>query len=324
MKFLERHFWILCIATTLAGLLYPPVGYPFRNVALFLMGILFVSGLKLDFAAALREFRRPGLLLYVCAMFLVVLPGVAYLAARAVLDEQFAVGVLILVCMPAGVVTSSLTDITGGNAALALVVTLATSLLCPLVAPPLINAVTGELAHGGAQLLARQAIYLAGILFAPLTAAFFVRRHWPNLVNRHRDALTGLSILLLGAVILGAMSLAGDQCMAWVRRSPAEAVKLVGFLFGLSAMLHVAGYWIAPWRPRPDRGALSINAAYVNNALGIVFANAFFASNPKFALAAIPSVLLEIPMTLAILPVRWHLSRHRLRLVPAEQDIEAT
>ncbi|MDD4891441.1 MAG: bile acid:sodium symporter [Phycisphaerae bacterium] len=312
MKFFEKYFWALAVAATLVGLFWPAVGMPFRKVALFLMGILFFSGLKLDFAAALREFRRPAFLLYVAAMCLVVLPLGIWLLARLVLPQPFALGVLILAVMPAGVVCSSLADIARGNAALALIITLVTTALCPLIAPPIISLATGELLAGGTGRLLAQSAYLAAILFVPLAAAYLVRRFRPALVARHRDAFTGASIVFLTLVILGSMSVASNDCMQWVRSSPLEAVRLTAFLFGFSAVLHVAGYFIAPWRRPEDRAALSITAAYVNNGLGIVFSQAFFF--PRFGAAAmLPSVLLEIPMTLAILPVRWYLARLRSR-----------
>jgi BASS family bile acid:Na+ symporter len=306
LKSIEKYFWVVCLAATLLGLFIPASGAPLRRlITLFLAGILFFTGLKLDFAAALREFRRPLLLVYVAGTCLVVLPVAIWLLARW-LVPTFALGILILGAMPAGMATSSLTDIVRGNAALALVVTLVTSLACPIVAPLVIGLGTDAPLAGGAAYLGQQATYLAFILFAPLGAAYGVRRAFPGPVERCREALTGLAIVSLALLILGAMSATSAACLDLARRAPAQVVGLIVFLCGFSALRHVVGYALAPRRPPADRAALSINCAYVNNGLGIVFAAKFFA--PLFGPAAmLPSILLQIPMILAILPVRWYL-----------------
>ncbi len=318
MKLVEKYFWAICVVVTLLGLLAPAVGAPFRPLITFLLaGILFFTGLKLDFAAAVREFRRPGLQLYVAAMVLVVLPLVAWLAARW-LVPAFAVGVLIMAAMPAGMATSSLTDIVRGNAALALVVTLVSSLLCPLVVPVVIGLATGGLTEGGGAYLVRRTGFLAAILFAPLAAAWLVRRLFPALVARHREAFTGLSIVSLALLILGAMSLTSADALELLRRSPRQAVGLIVFLFGFSVVMHLIGYVMAPWRPPADKAALSITTAYVNNGLAIVFAKAFFVA--RFGVEAmLPSILLEVPMVLAILPVKSYLARVTSREGPPAQ-----
>jgi BASS family bile acid:Na+ symporter len=319
IRFVERYFWALCVAVTLLGLLLPQAGWPFAPVKIvFLAGILFFTGLKIDFRAALAELKRPGLLAYVSLMMLVVLPlgmwGLSLLIA-----PRFAVGVLIVAAMPAGLAGGSLSDIIGGNAALALVVTLVTSVLCPLLVPWVIAvgtggsaADTGGLAAGGWAFLLTQALWLAAILFSPLAVAYVVRRLLPGVVARFRPTFTALSIVSLCLLILGVMSDASADFLGLLSRTPWEAVRIIGFMFLFSAVLHVAGYFLAPWRPPADRAALSINAAYVNNGLAMVFAGQFFAGSE----AVLPAVLLEIPMVLAILPLKAYLARRTKSLGP--------
>ena len=87
-----------------------------------------------------------------------------------------------------------------------------------------------------------------------------------------------------------------------------------------SASLHVVGYFLAPWRPVADRAALSVNAAYVNNALAIVFATEFFKPIPHLgASAVLPAILLEIPMVLMLLPLTAWVA-HRRQPRPAAPD----
>lgn len=304
MRHVESWFWAICLAATLLGLFVPEAGAPLRGLILpFLGGIMYFTGLKLDFGAARRELARPSLALYASAMRLALLPLAVFALARAVLPPEYAAGVLIVAAMPAGMACSALSDVVGGSAALALVITLVSSLLCPLVTPLVVGVGAAPAAGTGGGFFARQAAFLAAALLSPLAAAWLTRRFLPGVVARLRGACTGLSILSLALLILAAMSASSADFLALLRGRPALIARLTGFMFAFSALLHAAGLFMAPWRGLADRAALSVSMAYVNNALAIVFATRFYRSALGSA-AVLPAILLEVPMILALLPLR--------------------
>jgi BASS family bile acid:Na+ symporter len=334
VKHVEKWFWVFCVGAVLTGLFVGParllIQYPWNpgpgveplfryswTTKVFLGGILFFTGLKIDFRAAFRELARPWFLLYVVAMLMVVLPLGIYGLARWLLPG-FALGLLIVAAMPAGLAGSSLTDICKGNTGLALIVTMVTSAVCPLVTPLVISVAEGG-ASGGAGwvLIGKQALLLAVLLFLPLAAAALFRRFFPALVERHREGLTGLSILSLSLLIISIMASVSDQFKDLVRRDPRSAVWLILFMAFFSVSMHLAGYFLAPWRPVRDRAALSVNTAYVNNGLGMVFATTFFVDRSE---AVLPAIFLEIPMALAILPLRAWVAYATRRTAPAPEQ----
>ena len=308
VKHVERWFWAFCVGAVLAGLFLPQakllIYWPWTP-KVFLGGILFFTGLKIDFRAAGRELARPWFLLYVTALLMVGLPLGLYGLARW-LVPAFALGVLITAAMPAGLAGTSLVDIVKGNTALALVITLVTSAVCPLVTPLVIRLGSGASAGEGWAFMGRQAAFLALILFLPVAAAWVVRRLFPAAVERHRQGLTGLSILSLTLLIIAIMASVSDRFKVLIDREPWSAVGLLLFMGLFSALMHLAGYFLAPWRPVGDRAAISINSAYVNNGLAMVFATTFFKEND---FAVLPAIFLEIPMVLAILPLRAWVAR---------------
>ncbi len=300
-KLVERWFAVICVAATLLGLFVPQSGSFMKDLAtVFLAGILFFTGLKLDFRAAVGHVARPWLVIYAAIVLMVVFPlGIYGLARLTLPNKDLACGVLIVAAMPAGLAGSSLTDIARGNTALALVVTMLTSLICPVVTPWMIRLCTGLSAGEGWSFMGKQALFLALVLFTPLGAAYLVRRLFSGTVRRFREACTGLSMISLALLILAAMSGSSKEFMRMIKDHPGHAAILTGFMFGFSAILHVAGYLIAPWRPVADRAALSVNSAYVNNGLAIVFSRKFFLPIIG-APALLPAILLEVPMVLAI------------------------
>lgn len=320
LRHVERWFWAVCVVAVLAGLLAP---LAFPRLALvgntwclrtFLGGILFFTGLKIDFSAAWQEFRRPWVVLLMAVVRLGVMPLLVWLAARQLIPD-YALGVLIVAAMPAGMAGSSLTQIARGNAALALVGILVTSLLCPLAAPLVIGVGTGREAGESLRFLAGQSGYLAVILFVPTAAAFLVRRGCTAWVERHREGFTGLSILSLSLLIFGIMASMSRDFWALARAHPGQAAGLFAFMCGFSVAMHLAGYFLAPWRPAADRAAVSVNMAYVNNGLAAVFARDFFKDDFGVG-AVVPAIFLEIPMVLAILVLKAWLERRSLKETP--------
>ena len=305
-KILDRWFWAFCVAAALAGLLFPgPLRFLAEHIRYLLGSILFFTGLRLNFRAAWNEVRRPGLSLYAAVFRLVVFPLLAYQAARLFLPPPLAVGVLIVTAMPAGTACSSLADVVRGNASLALVGTLVTSLASPFVTPWVVEFGSGISGSADPAFLLRQTRFLAVILFVPLGAAFALRRGFPKLIEPRRDWWAALSLISLFTLIAGALASVSHDFHDLLREQPRLAAGLFVFMAMVSGLFHLAGYWIAPWRPRADRMALSVNMAYVNNGLAIVFAVEFFKDNPAFGVAAVlPAIFLEIPMALMLVPCK--------------------
>ena len=310
MKHIENLFWLICLAAIGLGLFVPASGLWLKpGIHYFLMAILFFTCLKIDWSRTVSHIREPAFLAYITAMFLLVLP-VGIWALGEALVPAFTLGVVILAAMPAGMAGSSLTELAGGNAGLALLGTAASTLLAPITVPLLVWRL-GLGGEGGAlsdwvRVMLQQSGWLAAILFTPAVLAAVVRRVGPKWVDRHRRRFTGLSIIALGLLILAIVAANSEAAMGFARATPWRAAGLFGFCALFSAVLHLSAFawaWRRPWR---DRVALSINAAYVNNGLAMAFAATFFGATDRAAEAVLPAVAVEVPMILAILPVKWY------------------
>jgi len=300
----ERYFWFWSVAATVLGIWLPGPFAVFRHTLVmnaFLMGILFFTCLRVDVRAVGRELRNYLFILYVAAVILLACPAAAYGATR-LLAPEWTLGFLILGAVPAGMAGGALTHLCGGNASLALGVTMVTSVLCPFTIPPVVKLFSGR--ETSASVLLVQVGVLMVLVFVPLAAAHAVRTLFPAAVRKHEDLLGGLSILSICFLILGAVS----RNSTLVRERFDTALFVLGLTFVFSACSHAVGFLLPVGRPLADRIAVSINTAYVNNGLAIVFAMTFFADVPE---AVLPAVLLEFPMILMILPLRW-IARRRM------------
>ena len=297
-RYVENYFWFWCIFCTVLGIWCPgPFTYLQHTFVLnlFLMGILFFTCLKIDFIHIVTELRRYLFIGYLTVIILIVMPVATYAAAHFMMPE-WALGFLILAAVPAGMAGGTLTDLCKGNTTLALTVTTVTSLICPFTIPPLVKYISGR--ETSTSVLLAQIGTLMVLIFVPLICSQIVKKTAPKLVSAHYGNLSGLSIISLCFLILGAMSKSSDT----VVNNLDKAAILLAALFLFSAFFHIAGFFIPVGKPLGDRVAISVNMAYVNNGLAIVFAMMFFKDE---AAAVLPAVFIEFPMIIMIIPLKY-------------------
>ncbi len=293
MKYVERFFCSICIVATVLGLLLPRVGMPFvPYLKPLLMGILYFTCLKLDFGRIRGHLGRPRFLVWACFLILIVSPFLQWALASLFFSATVALGVLLLGAMPAGMATTSLTDVIDGDSELALVITALTCLLCPITAPLLTSLAASEAIPAGAILHKTGALAL--YILVPGSLAIITRRFARGWADRNVSNFTGVSIILLALLIVAAMA----SCSEAVIQNPMKSLWLLIFLsFAFTGMLHLIGWFSAFGQQVPQRKALSVTTAYVNNALAIVFAQQFYSDQPDVLL---PAVILELPMVIAV------------------------
>lgn len=305
---LGRHFWILALAMMAGGLWLPGDWRGLRPlIPVLLGGILFFTALKLRAGLVLDELRggaRLGRLGALAMVKLVALPLAAWATTR-VLAPDWALGVLLVTAMPAGLSATAVTDLYGGNVALALVLTFLTSALCPLSVPLLVELVDPR-AHGiDARVLGERALWIVALLAIPFALAQAVRRLAPALVERHRARWNAGA--LLSSCLLIFVSIAGNRA-AWAGTPPA-ALLLPLALDALAMAIGIASGLIALRRlPTADGAAFAFSCVWMNNGLAVAFADRFFTGQATVILAA---VLMQLPIVVGVAVVGRAASRAR-------------
>ncbi len=288
---LSRHFWITAYAMLAAGLWLPGDYSAWHAwVPIFLGGILYFTCLKIRFQE-IRDNLRLNVLLRVAALMpirLFALPLVCYAAARAVAPD-WATGVLVLAVMPAGFSSIAFTDLYGGNRMLALLLVLATSVVCPLTVPLLVEGL-GAGGHLGGAALAHRVGYLLAVLMTPFALAQVTRALAGDFVERHRERWSYGAILSSCLMIFVSVS---SNRHAW------EGIPLSGLALplGLGCMVSAIGFaggmLVRLFVSRADAIAFTCGEIWINNGLAIAFASEFFRGEAKMVL---PAVLMQVPI----------------------------
>lgn len=283
-----RHGPALLCGGVLIGLVAPPLAElarPFMGLAVF----VFTLGafLKVDGAAFRAEAadRRAVLLVLAWAAFGVPLAtfGLVQLLRPG---PDLSQGLLLCALAPPVGSAAAIAAMLGLSAPLALLATVAATVAAPLYLPPLAASLAGaELAIDPLALSARLALIVGGAA----AAAWLLRRRAGRWVAANPHAMTGVSVLGLILVAVGAMR--GMQ--GHVSAAPGQAAAMLGVAFLANAGFQAVGALLFAGLDRTR--ALTVGLVSGNRNVTLVWA----AAAP--ALAGHPGV--ELFLAMSVFPI---------------------
>ncbi|GDY46845.1 hypothetical protein SANT12839_077270 [Streptomyces antimycoticus] len=139
-------FPVLVLAAGAAGLATPGTFSGWAPNVPYLLGvIMFCMGLTMtpqDFSGVVK---RPWAVALGLVAHYVIMPGLGWLIANALgLSPQLAAGVILVGCAPSGTASNVVTYLARGDVALSVSVATVSTVLAPLVTPPLTLLLAGE------------------------------------------------------------------------------------------------------------------------------------------------------------------------------------
>lgn len=298
LEFIEKNFWLFFLAGVLLGLFFP-AGGNFLNPFMvpLLMVVLFLTCVKIDMIEVIEHVKNPLFIVYVLAVYLIVVPLITYYLFYFI-NQELAVSFLLLTAIPPGVASPFLTDLLKGNVSLSLVIAVIGSLIAPFTMTVLLFFTVNKVVQ----------IDLIGILqtllpivFVPFIVSQILRKTSIKFVQNNKKYFTSISTILLSVFLYIAISKQASEIL----KDPLSLWPYIFWLYVLFILMHVTGYFFAFWRNKKDKIALTVTKIYLNNALAIVIAHNYF--SPKIALIILLS---ELPWT--TLP---GLFRHALKFV---------
>lgn len=243
-------------------------------IAVFLFGVALDVKLS-DF----REItRRPAIFAVALATQFILIPAVS-LGLIALLDVQasVALGLLLVVCLPAGNLSNLLTFRARGDLALSVSLTTLSSAGAVLITPAAL-AFWGSLSPQVADTLEEvdlsplDVLLDVGLLIGlPFAAGVFVAHRFPGFAERAKKYVEPAVVTLLTLLIVG--GLAGNASTAL------DYIQLVALaVIGQNLLSLAIGYAAATAcrLPVPSRRAMTLEMGIRNTALGLVLALTFF------------------------------------------------
>ncbi len=292
VRFIEGYFWIFLLAGIVLGLSYPVFAGFFMSILKpLLMIMLFFVFLKTDLIHILKQVKDYRLMLYLVIMFMIIIPLLIFMPLNFI-NQDLAIGILLLTAMPAAVSGPSLTDIVKGNIALASGITIITSIIAPFTVPLLFRLVNYEnLSINTSEIF----IDLVILVFIPLILSQVIKKIVPGIINKGKNKFTAINILIIFIMVYAAM---GSQRELILNDSISILWK-VGALYILAILLHFLGYLIGKNHNRENKVAIIVSLAYKNNGMAIVLAAIHF--HPSILILMILS---EFPWATLLAPFR--------------------
>ncbi len=273
-----RHGSLLLAAGIFGGVLSPGLASAFRdfiapNVLLMMTLVL----LRVDIAGAIAHLRRPDRVAALVAFQLLACPVLAWAAILPLdLDPGIANGVVIFATGCAATSSPAFARMVGLDPELSLVVTLATTFLIPLTAPPIALLLMGvDLSISVTAFMGR----LCLIVGVPMGLSLILRRVvGPVRLARWADATDGLLVWFLvfyGFAVMDGLSARVAADPAWV----AQAV-LAAFAVGYGLNLLTA----AAFRRMDTYAAATAGLMSDNRNMALYLAVLPAAADPRIAL----------------------------------------
>ncbi len=295
LAFAGRNGPLLLLFGVLVGLVAPPLAEaarPLMGLAVF----VFTLGafLKVEGEAFRAEAADRGAILLILAWATFGVPLIAFALMQLLQPgPDLALGLLLCTLAPPVGSAAAIAAMLGLSAPLALLATVAATLAAPFYLPPLAAVLAGaELAIDPLALSARLGLIVGGAA----GTAWLLRRFAGRWVAANPNAMTGIAVLGLLLVAVGAMRGMRDQILA----APERAAALLGLAFLANAGLQVAGALLFGRMERTR--ALTVGLVSGNRNITLVWAAAapFLAGRPGvelfLAMAVFPIFMLPAPM----------------------------
>ncbi|MBN2667374.1 MAG: bile acid:sodium symporter [Bacteroidales bacterium] len=292
IKLIETHFWIVLLAGIVLGL-FPPVDVnapPF--VPKLLLGMmLFMAFLKIDALDVIENMKNLRLMSWITFVYMLAVPLVFYFIAL-IFDQEFAVAMLLLTAMPAGVTTPVLTDIARGNIPLSMSLAILTQLVAPFSVPLLFWLVNISSVNINELLILKD---IAILVFVPMILSQIIKKFLPRAVERSQKFFMSFNVLILFSFIYITIS----SQRGIILGNPAGVIWKLVVLYLVFIFLHIVGYMSVPRQNRESRIAVAIGSAYMNNGLALVLAVSYFSPS-----ILILMVLSEFPWSTLLAPFK--------------------
>jgi bile acid:Na+ symporter, BASS family len=227
LEWLERHGGVLLIAGLLTGVAVPPLASLFKPLVTPSVAVLLIATVvRLDWSQVFKRLRAPLLPLIIVLWIMIGAPLVVWAAVMLVDPPAALKGPLVLgVSSPVLVSLPAFALMMGLDGPLTLVVMVASSLLQPLIQPPMALALLGiHLEIGMGELMLRLAVLIGGSFAVAwaLRAGFGEAR-----IHRQISAIGGVGVLMLVIFGIGVM----DGVLAQLIDEPARVLMFLAAVF---------------------------------------------------------------------------------------------
>ncbi|MBQ4038137.1 MAG: bile acid:sodium symporter family protein [Bacteroidaceae bacterium] len=284
--FISGNMALIVLAAAVAALIFPAplASVEMKTINPLLGVIMFGMGLTLktdDFRTVLS---RPKDILIGCVAQFLIMPGIAWLLAKALaLPQEAALGIILVGCCPGGTASNVITYLAKGDIALSVGMTATSTMLAPLLTPLLVWLLAGTFVEIDITGIFLSIVY---IVITPIVAGIIIQKRAPIFTRRVTAYLPAFSSLTIAFVVAIIVSHTSGKLL-----TSGVSILVAVVLHNLSGL--ILGYTAARLMglPHSKRTAISIEVGMQNSGLASSLAATHFAAHP---LAAVPGAIFSV------------------------------
>jgi bile acid:Na+ symporter, BASS family len=288
-SFLSEELWLFILIAIVLALFLPQV-WLVDYAVYFLLIVMFLTSLKIGLREVGRVVRKQRRELCISLLLVYVLSPLIAFAFSFFLEKELAVGLILYSTIPAAMANTFYMGILKKNAALALMITAVTTLLAPLIAPVIMELLTGTMVEMDSLNLF---LSLVKLIILPFIAAELLRRYSRRVTGALLNKSRLISNICIFIVIYGVISAAAGQIwgLGWL------ALVMLAYL-GLSTVLGI----LSP----KEKFVIGFSNGFRNGTLAMVVALEVF--GPTAALIGVMSTLIH---NIVLVPLMfWGKNKH--------------
>jgi len=291
---IEKNLSLLLLLGVVLGFFIPSFGSAADEIVIFLTAaLIFISCSDIE----PKNFFKTDIFeqgLFVLTRFM-VFPLVLYMIAKIIVPE-FAMGVLLLSLMPAGVAVASLCSMSRGGVILGLSLTIISSLLTPLTIPAMFSFIGVQVNVNSVDLFC----VLMLIVVLPVFIYLLIIRQLKTVHKKIKSHNKTLPVLILAMILAIVVASQKHELL----NNP--SVVYYGFLIMvfLFALYYLFGIAYSKFVKQSDQISYIFGSGAMNNSLAVGLAFAYFDSNTIIFI-----VLSEVVWSIYIAGAQYYFSK---------------
>lgn len=297
--FLVDYFRAFFLAGIVWWLVFPDFFTPtYYWLTPLIIWLMYLWSLDIDWSAlwSLKKYRKQVIQWYVVMMLL--LPLVLYFLLWPIIWNEVATGVFLLSIAPAWIAAVAFTRLMGWNSLLALCLAIISTLTFPFLLPLMTQYFLSQ-----SVAIDSMAMFTDLLLYCILPiAAWWATQQYLPIVKRHvSDHIDRVSIIMITLMITWPVAY---NASVFLDLKLSYVLLTVVWLFGLSALLHLAWWFTFTGAGKENKIAWSLSKWFMNISVVTVVAAKFF--SPTVLLIV---MLYEFPRDLMLIPFKWVMKR---------------
>lgn len=291
VSFIENNVSVVLTLGVPLGLVFPYFSFLKNYITYFLMIVLFITFLKIDFTSVLKYLKRPLVVFYISLVQLVLLPIIVFFVLKLFnANSSYLAALLLFSAVPAGAASSTITELVHGDTPLSVVITVVTHFLSTWTIPFLFFILLRKIIH-----LDYFGIFITMVrlILIPLTSALIFKKlftNWSEKIAMKSRLLTVFPLLLVSLVVMSVN-------YNFIIHNPWETIKYILISYPIYFFFLITGYLVSYKLPTKERIAVSTTKTFMNVTIGVVLAFSFLSVKE-----ALIMTMTQIPWSTMILP----------------------